>query len=67
MPIAVVRGSRRLDRHRRGCGRRVGVMDIVQGAGAAEGDDGPQAGGEGRDDGVMGIVRLSRKPGWEAA
>ena len=44
-----------------------GVMDIVQGAGAAEGDDGPQAGGEGRDDGVMGIVRLSRKPGGEAA
>ena len=44
-----------------------GVMGIERRAGAAEGDDGPQAGGAGRDDGVMDIVRLSRKPGGEAS
>lgn len=45
----------------------IGVMDIAEGAGAADADDGHQAVGEARDGGVMGLVRLSRKPGGEAA
>jgi hypothetical protein len=39
-----------------------GVMGSAQRAGGADGGDGHHARGAGRDGGVMGIVRLSRKP-----
>lgn len=44
-----------------------GVMGITDGAGAADGGDGHQASGVGRDDDAMGIVRLSPKPSGEVS
>lgn len=44
-----------------------GAMGIADGAGGADGDDEHHAVGEGRDGGVMGIVRLSPKPTREAS
>ena len=44
-----------------------GVMRIADGAGGADGGDGHHALGAGRDGGVMGIVRLSRRPSREVS
>ena len=44
-----------------------GVMGVAGGAGGADRGDGHHAVGEGRDDRVMGIVRLSPRPSREAS